>query len=209
MTPDWSRVVFSDEVLIFRVGGGRRGSVWRPKGWPLDESRMDPTAVNGGGFVKVWMAICRDGVLAYHFYTGHFSSKTYLTMIAEHLLPRAKAYFGGRPWVFQQDNASFHASHRSLRALTRLGEHHNFTLLVWPARSPDLSPIENFFSILKSEVVDRDNPARSLEELSTRIEDAIATYLQPHGGPTFHRLYDSMPQRIQETIAGHGRPTAF
>ncbi len=53
--------------------------------------------------------------------------------------------------VFQQDNASAHVAHRTTGYLSRIGAQ----LLEWPARSPDLSPIENLWALLARQVSDR------------------------------------------------------
>lgn len=53
--------------------------------------------------------------------------------------------------VFQQDNARAHTAGRSMRYLSRIGA----TVCQWPPRSPDLSPIENLWSLLSRKVSDR------------------------------------------------------
>ncbi|GFX36522.1 transposable element Tcb1 transposase [Trichonephila clavipes] len=45
--------------------------------------------------------------------------------------------------IFQQDNARPHVT----RIVQRIFVNHQFELLPWPARSPDLSPIENTWSM--------------------------------------------------------------
>ncbi|GFU73555.1 transposable element Tcb1 transposase [Trichonephila clavipes] len=46
--------------------------------------------------------------------------------------------------IFQQDNARPHVA----RIVQRFFVNHQIELLPWPARSPDLSPIENMWSMI-------------------------------------------------------------
>lgn len=48
-------------------------------------------------------------------------------------------------FIFQQDNASIHNSEHTLNELDKI----NITPVEWPAKSPDLSPIENVFALMK------------------------------------------------------------
>jgi len=64
--------------------------------------------------------------------------------------------------VFVMDNASFHPK----KKLFKLIENTNFTLLFLPAYSPDLNPIEKFWSWLK-------NSIRSVLHNFTNFDSAI------------------------------------
>ncbi|GFU05861.1 transposable element Tcb1 transposase [Trichonephila clavipes] len=49
-----------------------------------------------------------------------------------------------QPYIFQQDNARPHVA----RIVQRFFVNHQIELLSWPARFPDLSPIENMWSMV-------------------------------------------------------------
>ena len=69
-----------------------------------------------------------------------YSSWSYQKALLEGLLP---SYDGTRR--FQQDNAPIHTSNSTMTWLLS----HRIELLDWPPNSPDLSPIENIWNILK------------------------------------------------------------
>ena len=54
-------------------------------------------------------------------------------------------------WIFQQDNARLHTA-RHIHNILRI---HNVNVLQWPARSPDLSPIEHLWDHLGHQVRER------------------------------------------------------
>jgi transposase len=76
-------------------------------------------------------------------------------------------------------------------------------VLEWPAKSPDLNPIENVWSILKQRV--RKRLPKTLEELESiiyeewwRIDDFIVS-----------NLCGSIHSRIEKCILAHGRQIEY
>ncbi len=66
----------------------------------------------------------------------------------QHMLPSRWRLFQGRSCVFQQDNAKPHTA-----AITTAWLHsRRVRVLNWPACSPDLSPIQNIWLIIKRKI---------------------------------------------------------
>jgi hypothetical protein len=51
-------------------------------------------------------------------------------------------------WIFQQDNASCHYAKR----VTELFQENNIRAIPWPARSPNLNPIEHVWYLMDREL---------------------------------------------------------
>ncbi|KAE9045847.1 hypothetical protein PR001_g4799 [Phytophthora rubi] len=65
----------------------------------------------------------------------------YIYTVSEFLLPYAHFNYG-TDFTFQQDNASIHTSRETMAFF----EEQEVSVMDWPARSPNLNPIENLWS---------------------------------------------------------------
>ncbi|GFW51958.1 transposable element Tc1 transposase [Trichonephila clavipes] len=98
--------------------------------------------------------------------------------------------------IFQQDNARPHVS----RIVQRFFVHHQIELLPWPARSPDLSPIENLWSMISQRWTQITPPDATPDQLWQRVEDAWSAVPQEH----IQSLLESMPRRVAAMISNNG-----
>ncbi|GFY02769.1 transposable element Tcb1 transposase [Trichonephila clavipes] len=67
--------------------------------------------------------------------------------------------------IFQQDNARSHMA----RIVQRFFFNHQIELLHWPARSPNLSPIENMWSMVAQRLTQITPPAATPDQLWQRV----------------------------------------
>lgn len=79
------------------------------------------------------------------------------------------------------------------------GQQKVLLLLDWPAKSPDLSPIENIWALMDRKITQ--NPAMTLEELR---EKTAAVWLEVCSAQTCRNLYESMKNRLQLWIGNPG-----
>ncbi|GFW42122.1 transposable element Tcb1 transposase [Trichonephila clavipes] len=127
---DWACVLFSDEKNI-------------------QEKDLYPTCS-----IMVWAGIMINGRTRLHVVAnGTMTGQRY---IDEVLLPHVRLFRGavGDKFVFMDDNAT---CHRTLAVQDCL-DSEGIQRLVWPARSPDLNPIENEWDALGRQVAGRNYP---------------------------------------------------
>ncbi len=86
----------------------------------------------------VWGCISVYGMGSLHVLEGTMNSERYIKVLEQHMLP-------SRLLVFQQDNAKSHTA----AITTAWLRSRRVQVLNWPVCSPDLSPIENIWHIIK------------------------------------------------------------
>ncbi len=107
--------------------------------------------------------------------------------------------FQGRPCIFQQDNAKPHSAHITKSWLRRK----RVRVLDWPACSPDLSPIENVWRILKRKM--RQRRPRTVAHLKTCLQEEWDK-ITPE---TLHHLVSSVPKRLLSVVKRNGNITKW
>ena len=125
---------------------------------------------------------------------GTLNSQRYVSEVLE---PVVLPYLqGSATAIFQQDNARPHVA----RIVQRFFVNHQIELLPWPALSPDLSPIENMWSMVAQRLTQMTSPAATPDDLWQRVEAAWAAVPQEH----IQSLLDSMPRRVAAVISNNG-----
>ncbi|GFX06457.1 uncharacterized protein TNCV_3016911 [Trichonephila clavipes] len=112
------------------------------------------------------------------------------------LRPHVGPFLNGPPVaIFQQDNACPHTA----RVAQDFQLH--FQTLPWPARSPDLSPLEHVRDQLKRQMPS----CHSVHDLELFVQDLWAHLPQDN----IRCLINSMPDRVVACIAAGGGPTRY
>lgn len=193
---DWSNVLFSDESRFSLQTDSRRTILWRERGTRYHPNNIVERDQYGGGGVMVWAGIMMNGRTQLHvFDRGNINALRYRDEI---LRPYVRLFRGavGPDFLFMDDNAR---PHRALLVGEFL-ESEDINRMEWPARSPDMNPIENVWDALGRRVSSRQPPPRTIQELRTVLKqewELLPTELIQH-------VITSMKRRCEACIAVRG-----
>ena len=192
-TDEWKQVLFSDEKKFTLDGPDGSRCSWKDK---RAEKKVAETRHSCGGSLMVLAAFGYLGATELAYIHRKSNSEDYQAILAENLLPFIDR-FGRESVLFQQDNCRIHVSASSKKWFST----QKIELLGWPARSPDLNPIENLWGILVQKVYAGNRRFYSLNELGTSIQAAWKSIDQD----ILNKLVDSMPKRLNDVIVANGK----
>jgi len=104
---------------------------------------------------------------------------------------------------FQPDSAPAHRSKHAVAAFDEVGM--ASYLLPWPPSSPDISPIETVWRVIKRQIIYRQPGATSVPELSTAIQEEWDNL----SSDEILDLISSVSQRVQDLLVSHGGHTTW
>uniref|UniRef100_A0A8K9V280 Tc1-like transposase DDE domain-containing protein n=1 Tax=Oncorhynchus mykiss TaxID=8022 RepID=A0A8K9V280_ONCMY len=197
----WRPVLFTDESRITLSTCDRRDRVWRHRGERSAACNIRQHDRFGGGSVMVWGGIYLGGR------TGlHVLARGCLTAIRyrdEILRPLVRPYAGavGPVFLLMQDNARPHMAGVCQQFLQGEG----IAAMVWPARSPDLNPIEHIWDIMSLSIHQSHVAPQTIQELA----DALVQVWEEIPQETIRLLIRSMPRCCREVIQARGGPTHY
>ncbi len=200
---DWKRILWSDETKINRIGSDGRTYTWKMKGEPLSDRITTPTVKHGGGNnLMVWGSMAWGGVGVLSEVQGIMNADQYCDILDGGVVESfEKLEIPEEERMFQQDNDPKHTSKKA----TQWFEDNDIDVMVWPAQSPDLNPIEHLWVDLKKSLKKYPRPAKGVHELWERV--VVEWNKIPPG--TCENLVESMPRRVQAVIKAKGGHTKY
>lgn len=198
---NWSRVLFSDESRFCLTGSDRRVRVWRRQGERYAEACIAEQLPFGGGSVMAW------GGISFHARTelvfvenGTLNAHRYLTeILEEHVVPFMG--FLGEDGIFMHDNARPHTA----RFVTAFLDEVQITRFNWPARSPDLNPIEHVWDEMGRRLRRHVPPPQNSRDLRNILVQEWNNIPQE----VIQNLIQSMTRRLQAVITARGGNTRY
>ncbi|GFT00838.1 transposable element Tcb2 transposase [Trichonephila clavipes] len=193
---DGASILFSDESRFTLSSDCRRQLIWRESGTAyrpenIQEKDRYPTCS-----IVVWAGIMINSRTRLHVVAnGTMTGQRY---IDEVLLPHVRLFRGavGDKFVFMDDNAT---CHRTLAVQDCL-DSEGIQRLVWPARSPDLNPIENVWDALGRQVAGRNYPPTNKNTLIRALTEEWDKLRQQ----LLDNVVQSMVRRVECCITLHG-----
>ena len=148
----------------------------------------------------VWAGISTLGRTDIAFVRGKMNFEGYQAILEQFLFPFLEKW-PSLEHIFQQDNASVHVSSSTRKWL----EAKDLPILDWPAKSPDLSPIENVWSMLVRGVYRNGRQFSNISELKKAIKEEWDNLDQNK----ITSLILTMNKRLIEVISKHGCLTDY
>ena len=143
-------IIFSDESKFNLFYSDGQQYVWRNKNSGLQNKNLSKTIKGGGGSVMVWACFSHSGVGNIKIIEETMTGPVYVDILSRNLFESADK-MGLHSFIFQQDNDP---KHTSCIAKEFFAEN-NINALEWPARSPDLNPIEHLWAHIKIKIAER------------------------------------------------------
>lgn len=204
----WGAVLFSDETRVCLFCNDRRRRVYRRQGERFAQACIQETVEYGGGSCMFWggmsaagktdlVCVSRTGGARGQ---GSLTARRYITEILDvHVVPFAESF--GEGFTLMHDNARAHTAAIVSDFLRRS----QISVMQWPARSPDLNPIEHLWDHLKRKVRSRDPAPSTLQELQTAVIEEWGLIPQEE----LLKLVRSMRDRMEAVIWARGGNTRF
>ncbi|GFX74282.1 transposable element Tcb2 transposase [Trichonephila clavipes] len=177
---DWASVLFLDEGRFSLSSDCRRQLMWRASGTAYRPENIQEKDRHPTCSIMVWTGIMINGRTHLHVVVnGTITGQRY---IDEVLLPHVRLFRGAvvDKFVFMNDNAT---CHRTLAVQDCL-DSEGIQRIVWPARSPDLNPIENVWDALGKQVAGRNYPSTNKNTLIRALTEE----------------WDKLPQQLLDNV---------
>jgi hypothetical protein len=99
--------------------------------------------------VGIWACFSANGTGCCCIFNGRLDSERYVEILENYLIPSIDLLIEDKSdLLFQQDNAPCHKA----KKVTEWFQKSEIEVLPWPARSPDLNPIENIWNMIDLEL---------------------------------------------------------
>uniref|UniRef100_A0A8L0DV99 Tc1-like transposase DDE domain-containing protein n=1 Tax=Oncorhynchus mykiss TaxID=8022 RepID=A0A8L0DV99_ONCMY len=192
---DWQKVLFSDEPRFCLTRGDVRIRVYLRRNENYTEAcTLEWDRSGGGGSVMVWGGVSQQYGTVFVVIEGNLNAVRYRDAI---LLPHVVPFLQAHPdMTLQHDNATSHTAPSVCDFL----KDRNVSVLPWPAKSPDLNPIEHVWDLL-----DRRVRARNVRELAGALVEEWGNISQQE----LANLVQSMRRRCTAVLNAAGGHTRY
>lgn len=198
---EWRQVLFSDESRFCLRSPDGRERVWRRQGERFAQCNFSERVSFGGGSIMVWAGISYDARTELVFIDrGTLTAQRYIEeILEEHVVVFAQ--FIGNEFVFMHDNARPHTARIVAQYLEEVG----INVMRWPARSPDINPIEHVWDMLGRRIRKRRGQLFTLQQLRNALEEEWGNIPQE----AIQNLIRGMNRRLVAVTRARGGNTRY
>jgi len=191
----YNRIIWTDETM---VKSHPNGEVTFYRAFVTDDPYIQPRIQNSFG-VMFWGAMSRYAYGPLRVCQGTINGAEYLQLLKDVVIPEIQA----APFqaIYQQDNAPAHKK-REVMAFLNAQE---FETLKWPPQSPDLSPIEWVWNVLKMKIKamnPRPRGKSAIVEVVLKLWDEFEDEMRI-------KIVDTFQRRLEQCVARKGGFTDF
>ena len=194
-------VLFTDESKFCVDFNDGRRRVWRQKNERFRDCCIQEHDRFGGPSVLVWGGVSYDGSTdLYIIQNGALTGVRYRDEILDAFV-RPYAGAVGQDFVLVDDNARPHRA----RVVTEYLEREGIDRMNWPARSPDINPIEHVWDILQRQISARLVQPQTREDLTRALIEEWTRIPRP----AIRKLICSFKSRCRAVIDARGGHTRY
>lgn len=199
---DWSKLIATDEKsFLMHPTLNRQNDVC----WDTRDRVPEPVNKKREKGINIWAAIGVEGPLALQVVPPRCDSKQYVELI-KRATRQIRQHRKSTGRLFLQDGAAIHRSAFTQEWFENTYRRNNGAYIPasdWPARSPDLNPIQNLWAWMDGEIKRRE--PSNLKELQALIENLF--WNESHA--LCKNLILSMPNRMDEVVKMDGDKTRY
>jgi len=188
------RILFTDETMVKSYPNGEFVFYRALK---FLKNKVSPNVQQGGSGQMLWGCMSKWAYGPLEAIEGHITGDSYLNLLINVVKREMDASSGlGRELIFQQDNAKPHKTQAVMNYLKNWG----YEILDWPPQSPDLSPIETIWNVMKMRMkamTPRPRTKASMRDAMMDIWDKLEDDLRV-------KLMNSFKKRLQACVANNG-----
>jgi transposase len=191
-------IFWTDEFTVQTWPNGEILFYWTPRDSTVHDYLVSAKVQNGGTRVMFW------GNMTFHAYgplvtlEGSQNQHTYIQLLKDYVIPEFEA--SEVELEFQQDNAPCHVA----GTVKDFFRQQSMEVVDWPPQSPDLSPIEWFWNIIKQKLKILKSRPRTKHELIEAVHKLWAESLDDE---VRKKVIVGFRRRLAECIELDGRLT--
>lgn len=193
--------MFSNESKFILYKHDGRHRAYRTPKWRFKQACIEEKVAYGCGYVLVWARISSESRTELVFIEN--GSLTSVRYVEENLNEHAGPFMFnlGEDASFMHDNARSHTSWIVSDYLQEM----NITRMEWPARSPDINPIEHAWDELGRCVKQRNPPLITLRELKIALTEEWENIPQNR----IRNLVYRVPNHVNAIMEARGGNTKY